>query len=181
MFAPGIEEVTKDFNSSNPELASFIVSVYLLGFCFGPLVIAPISEMYGRVIIYNVFNIMFVVFTIACAVAPNIASLCVFRFLAGTAGSTPLTLGGGSIADMYRQETRGAAMAAWVVGPLVGPVIGPVGESVFLTRVGGVDLLNRLLAGGFLTQAKGWRWTFWVLSIAVREIFGPHSVRRTSR
>lgn len=128
MFAPGVGEVMKDFKTTNLELMSFVVSVYLLGYCFGPLVIAPISELYGRMIVYNACNILYVVFTIACAVAPNLASLIVFRLFAGLAGSCPLTIGAGSIADMFVQEQRGAAMAAWAIGPLIGPVIGPVGE-----------------------------------------------------
>lgn len=67
------------------------------------------------------------IWTITCAVAPDIGSLTVFRFLAGCVGSCPLTIGAGSIADMFVQEKRGSAMAAWAIGPLIGPVVGPVG------------------------------------------------------
>ncbi|KAL1966058.1 hypothetical protein VTN77DRAFT_4806 [Rasamsonia byssochlamydoides] len=147
MFAPGVPNVMEDFKSDNVYLASFVVSVYLLGYCFGPLVIAPLSELYGRMPLYNICNVLFTVFNVACAVAPNMGSLIVFRLFAGLAGSCPLTIGAGSLSDMIRQEKRGGAMAAWALGPLLGPVIGPV-------------------AGGYLTQAKGWRWTFWVLAIA---------------
>jgi MFS family permease len=38
-------------------------------------------------------------------------------------------------------------MSLWSLGPLLGPVIGPI-------------------AGGFLSQAEGWRWIFWVIAIA---------------
>ncbi|KAH8703333.1 putative MFS multidrug transporter [Talaromyces proteolyticus] len=147
MFAPGVPDVMQDFKSDNIYLASFVVSVYLLGYCFGPLLIAPLSEMYGRTPLYNACNILYTIFSVACAVAPNMGGLIIFRFFAGLAGSCPLTLGAGSLADMIPKERRGAAMAAWALGPLLGPVIGPV-------------------AGGYLTQAKGWRWTFWVLAIA---------------
>lgn len=44
------------------------------------------------------------------------------------AGSCPLTLGAGSLADMIPQNKRGAVMAVWAMGPLLGPVIGPVGK-----------------------------------------------------
>lgn len=135
MFAPGVPEVMADFHSTNLELASFVVSVYLLGYCFGPLLIAPLSEMYGRMPIYNVCNVLYVVFTVACAVAPDMASLIVFRLFAGIAGSSPLTIGAGSISDMIRQEKRGGAMAAWALGPLLGPVIGPVGVYFLLLNV----------------------------------------------
>ncbi|EGC49113.1 caffeine resistance protein [Histoplasma capsulatum var. duboisii H88] len=147
MFAPATAEVMSEFKTSNPELASFVVSVYLLGYAFGPLIIAPLSELYGRMYLYHVCNILFIVFNVSCAVAPSLDSLIVFRFFAGAAGSCPLTLGAASLADMIRQEKRGAAMGAWALGPLVGPVVGPI-------------------AGGYLTEAMGWRWTFWILAIA---------------
>lgn len=151
MFAPGVPQAMIEFKSSNVTLASFVVSVYVLGYAFGPLVIAPISEIYGRLPVYHVCNVLFVVFTIACAVSSNLNMLIGFRFLEGTFGSCPLTIGGGTIADMIIQEKRGGVMAIWALGPLMGPVIGPV-------------------AGGYLSQAKGWRWVFWVITIAVSTI-----------
>ena len=51
------------------------------------------SEMYGRLPLYHSCNVMFVVFNIACAVSTNLNMLIVFRFLAGTFGAAPLTLG----------------------------------------------------------------------------------------
>jgi MFS family permease len=77
--------------------------------------------------------------------------LIAFRLLAGMMGSTPLTIGGGTMSDMFRVEERGGAMAIWSLGPLLGPVIGPV-------------------AGGYLTQAKGWRWVFWVITMIVSDL-----------
>lgn len=132
MFAPGVGQLVKDFNVTSTELASFVVSVYLLGYCFGPLLIAPLSELYGRQYLYHICNILYVIWTIACAFAPDMGSLVVFRFLAGFAGSCPLTIGAGSIADMFVQEQRGGAMAAWALGPLIGPVVGPVGMFISL-------------------------------------------------
>ena len=148
MFAPGVQRVMEDFNSTSKELATFVVSVFVLGFGIGPLVLAPLSEIYGRLPIYLWTNIFFVIFTIACAVSTNLNMLVGFRFLAGLAGSAPLANGGGTIADLIIQEKRGAAMAIFGIGPLLGPVIGPI-------------------AGGYLAEAEGWRWVFWVIAIAV--------------
>lgn len=121
--------VMEEFDTTNQTIGSFVTSVYLLGYAFGPLFLAPLSELYGRSIIYNTCNVIFLVFNIACAEAPNMAALIVFRLLAGLAGSCPLTLGAASIADMIALENRGKAMAGWVLGPLVGPVIGPISMS----------------------------------------------------
>ncbi|KAJ5679820.1 hypothetical protein N7462_008064 [Penicillium macrosclerotiorum] len=146
MFAPGVPQVMADFNSSSTLLATFIVSVYILGFAFGPLIVAPLSEYSGRVVVYNACNVLFLIFNIASAVAPNLTSLVIFRFLDGVAGVTPTTIGSGTIADIIPTESRGRAMALWSLGPLFGPIIGPV-------------------VGGYLVEATSWRWVFWVLAI----------------
>ncbi|KAL4808632.1 major facilitator superfamily domain-containing protein [Aspergillus unguis] len=146
MFAPGIEGVMVDFHSTDSMLASFVVSVFILGYVVGPFFIAPASELYGRVPVYHACNFLFLVFTIACAVAQSMPQLIVFRLLAGVAGVCPITIGSGTIADMIVQEKRAGIMAIWALGPILGPVVGPV-------------------AGGFLAQAEGWRWVFWVITI----------------
>ncbi|GLA74680.1 hypothetical protein AtubIFM55763_005926 [Aspergillus tubingensis] len=147
MFAPGVEDVMIDFHSTSTMLASFVVSVYVLGYMIGPFFIAPLSEIYGRVPLYHACNILFLIFTIACAVAQTMPQLIVFRLLAGTAGVCPLTIGSGTVADMVPKEKRAGIMAIWAMGPILGPVVGPV-------------------AGGFLAEAEGWRWVFWVIAIA---------------
>ncbi|EOD48443.1 mfs multidrug transporter [Neofusicoccum parvum] len=147
IFAPGVPELMAEFNSTDELLSGFVVSVYVLGFAVGPLIIAPLSEMYGRMPLYHTCNVFFIIFNVACALSTNLGMLIAFRFLAGCVGASPLTLGGGTIADLIPREQRGTAMAIWVAGPCIGPVVGP-------------------LSGGFLSQAAGWRWTFWVVSIA---------------
>ncbi|KAI1178394.1 major facilitator superfamily domain-containing protein [Nemania sp. FL0916] len=147
IFAPGVPQLVTEFHSSNLAIASFVVSVYVLGFAAGPLVLAPLSELYGRLPIYHISNVGFIAFTVACALAPSLGSLIAFRLLAGIFGSCPITVGAGSINDLVPQEKRATAIAFFAIGPLLGPVVGPV-------------------AGGFLAGAKGWRWTFWLLVIA---------------
>ncbi|KAL2063344.1 hypothetical protein VTL71DRAFT_5149 [Oculimacula yallundae] len=135
MIAPGTNSVMISFNSTSTTLASFITSSYLLGYAFGPLVLAPLSEIHGRLPVYHACNMLFLIFNIACAVSPNLGALIVFRLLAGFAGSCPVTIGAGSIADMIVMEKRGGAMAGW------------------------------MLAGGYLTEATSWRWLFWIPAI----------------
>lgn len=173
MFAPGVPDIMRDFDSTSPNLATFVVSVYVLGFAFGPLLAAPMSETYGRAICYNVANVAFVVFTIGTALSQNMGMLVAFRFLMGFAGSTPITNGGGSVSDMFPVEQRGKAMSVWAMGPILGPCVGPV-------------------AGGYIVQSLGWRWVFWIIAIAagliasacyflVRETYHPTLIARKVR
>jgi MFS family permease len=92
------------------------------GFAAGPLLWAPLSEMYGRATIFNLTNVFFVAFTLGCGFANDLTSLIILRFFAGFNGSACLALGGGVIADMIAPNARGKATALWSIGPLMGPV-----------------------------------------------------------
>jgi multidrug resistance protein len=148
MMAPGVPEIMQDFGSADKTESTFVVSIFVLGFAFGPLLVAPASELYGRLPVYHVSNVLFVIFSAGCGLSTSVAMLLAFRFLAGVAGVTVITCGGGSIADIMPPEQRGRAMSLWSLGPMIGPVIGPV-------------------CAGFLVESLGWRWVFWIITIAV--------------
>ncbi|KAI4910654.1 hypothetical protein J4E90_006909 [Alternaria incomplexa] len=97
--------ILKQFNSTNQTVGTLVTNIFLLGYTFRPLVIAPLSELY---------------------VSDSLASLVAYRFLAGAMGSCPVTLGTGSIADMVATEKRAGAMGAYIIGAVLGPAIGPV-------------------------------------------------------
>lgn len=137
IFAPSIEQVMGGFHSTDQQLASFIVLVYLIGDCFGPLASAPLSEMYGRLPLYNICSVLFVAFKIARAKSPNLAGLIVSRLLSGLADCCPLTLGASTVTDMIPKDKRGVAISSWILGPLLGPVIGPIGE--YILNIQGVN------------------------------------------
>ncbi|KAK6580132.1 hypothetical protein PZA11_007154 [Diplocarpon coronariae] len=148
MLAPGVELVMQDFHTSSDTFATFVVSIFVLGFACGPLLLAPLSELYGRVIIYNVTNVLFLCFTIMCALSQNTSMLLAARFLSGFAGVATITIGSGTIADIMPREKRGKAVSIWSVGTILGPVVGPI-------------------IAGYLAQALGWRWIFWFISMVI--------------
>ncbi len=148
MLAPAVQQVMHDFNTTSPSFATFCVSVFVLGFACGPLVLPPLSEMYGRVVVYNTTNVLFLGFTMLCAVSRNEAMFLVFRFLSGFAGVATITIGSGTIVDLMPKEKRGKALSVWSVGTILGPTVGPV-------------------IGGYVTEVAGWRSMFWAISVAV--------------
>ncbi|KAF7549607.1 hypothetical protein G7Z17_g6269 [Cylindrodendrum hubeiense] len=136
---PGVEE---DLGVSE-ELALVSISIFVVGFGIGPMIFAPLSEIYGRRVIYGSTLLVAVVFIIPCALAKNIETLLVCRAIDGIAFSAPMTLVGGTLADLWRTEERGVPMAAFSAAPFIGPAIGP-------------------LIGGFLSDATSWRWLYWI-------------------
>src|ERR1700733_6394065 len=83
------------------------------------MVFAPLSEIFGRRPIYASTLLLAIIFTIPGAVAKNIATLLVTRAIAGIAFSAPMTLVGGTLADMWKNEERGVPMAAFSAAPFI--------------------------------------------------------------
>jgi len=148
MLAPAVQLIMDDFKTTSPTFATFSVSIFVLGFASGPLLLAPLSELYGRVVIYNVTNVFFLLFTMLCAVSQNESTFLTCRFLSGFAGVATITIGSGTIADLMPREKRGKAVSIWSVGTILGPMVGPI-------------------IGGYVTDIAGWRWIFWSISIVV--------------
>jgi MFS family permease len=107
MFAPGIPLVMAEFKSTNETLGSFAVSVYLLGYTFGPLSIASLSELYGRRTVYQVNTALVLVFTAPWARSTTLGMLIGFRFLSGRVGSSRPTMGPGGVAASDKRLVEG--------------------------------------------------------------------------
>ncbi|KIW29240.1 uncharacterized protein PV07_05065 [Cladophialophora immunda] len=128
------------------EVATLGVALFVLGFAIGPLLWAPLSELYGRQVLFIGTYAVLTAFNAGAAGANSIASLIVMRFLAGTFGASPLTNAGGVIADMFPANQRGLGMSIFAAAPFLGPTIGPV-------------------VGGFIAETIGWRWVEGVMAI----------------
>lgn len=146
-------QVQDQFHVGN-EVALLGMALYLAGNAFGPLLWAPMSEAYGRKpsVLIPIFGLM--VFSFASAVAKDLQTLLISRFLGGVFGGAPLSNVGGVLADIWPPTQRGAALLLWGMAVIVGPLLAPV--------VGGA-LVVRL-------PYTGWRWTGYLTGIMLAAI-----------
>ncbi|KAI1307857.1 polyamine transporter 3 [Xylaria venustula] len=137
-FSSALPQLRADFHVSS-ELSIASVSLFVLGFAIGPMAFAPLAELYGRQIVYAVTFFMTTLFGGASIASPNIQTLLVLRFFAGTFGSSAIVNSAGVISDIFVTEERGLAVMVYTSAPFLGPTLGPV-------------------VSGFLAAAGGWKW-----------------------
>ncbi|KAI7771134.1 hypothetical protein LZL87_013205 [Fusarium oxysporum] len=147
MLAPALPDLAKEFKISSDFETYLLMSIFLLAYAIGPFLLAPLSEMFGRVVVLQSANMFYLIFNTVCGFSKTREQMLIFRFLSGLGGSAPQALGGGVLSDCWQKEERGTATAIYSLAPFLGPAVGPI-------------------AAGYLTQHLNWRWIFWVVSIA---------------
>ncbi|KAI1081859.1 MFS general substrate transporter [Whalleya microplaca] len=153
-----------EYYNVGPIAGSMTTGIYLIGFGVGSLFAGPFSETFGRNLVYIGSIVLFMIFTMAKALAPNFGAAIAFRFLAAFFGSPPLTCTGGSIADIWNplHITFGLPFYTMVAyaGPIAGPIIG-----AYLPGVGfrWADWISLIISGAMLI----------VVILALPETYSP--------
>nr|GAT53755.1 MFS general substrate transporter [Mycena chlorophos] len=129
------------------EVSYLITSVFLLGYVFGPLLWGSGSELIGRRPVFVVAMSLYTILHLGQALAKNIETLLITRFLGGVFAVAPLVNAGGVIADIWAADKRGLATSLFSASVFLGPVMGPI------------------VAGYIVQSSLGWRWVFWVMMI----------------
>lgn len=162
MVAPALPAIAKELGVNQEIEQALMLSLFVLAYAVGPLILGPLSEVYGRVLVLQLANAFYLAWNIGCGFAQTKGQMMAFRFLSGLGGSAPLAIGGGTLSDMFLPEQRGKAISVYSLAPLIGPAAGPI-------------------AGGFIAENTTWRWVFWATSIvdAVIQVFGFFYLQET--
>ncbi|GAA5866346.1 hypothetical protein JCM3774_006624 [Rhodotorula dairenensis] len=142
-YSIAVASVQETFDCSKT-IALLGITLFTITFGAAPLLLAPLSEVYGRSYIYFFSALVFFLCFLPQALAKSIAVVLVFRFVSGIAGSTAVSLVGGTLADVWRDEDRGTPMALFSFAAFGSTGLGPV-------------------AFGYLAQMKGFRYVSWAL------------------
>ncbi|CCH61304.1 hypothetical protein TBLA_0E02500 [Henningerozyma blattae CBS 6284] len=149
IYTPGEEEIQREFHVGHV-VATLNLSMYVLGYGIGPMILSPLSEYarFGRLYIYLVTFFMFGLFQVGSATVKTIGGLVVIRFIAGVLCSPALATGGASLSDFLSTTSMPYFLGLWSIGAIAAPVLAP-------------------LLGACMVVAKDWRWIFWFLLFLV--------------
>ncbi|KAF7883680.1 uncharacterized protein EAF02_005600 [Botrytis sinoallii] len=146
IFSTATRVVAAEYNVST-EVGLLGLSFYVLGFAFGPILWAPLSELKGRrlPIVLSMFG--FSIFQVAVAAAKDLQTVLICRFWGGMFGAAPLAVVAAVFSDMFDNKTRGLAITVFSMTVFTGPLLAP-------------------FIGGFIVESHlGWRWTEWLVAI----------------
>ena len=121
----------------------WIVIGYLLVITLLATQVGRLGDMFGRVRMYEMGFLVFILGSLACALAWNESAIIGFRILQGIGGAFVTANSGAVIADLYPPQRRGRAYGYNAVGWSLGAVLG-------------------IVVGGLIVTYVSWRWIFWI-------------------
>ncbi|KAM3538740.1 hypothetical protein ARSEF1564_008346 [Beauveria bassiana] len=124
------------------------ITLFVSGFGFVPMVLAPVSEAYGRYWVFVGAGAVFLLGTLGCALTASYAGMLVSRFVTGMGASVFATLTGGIVSDVFDRHHRNTPMALYSLMIMVGTGLGP-------------------LVSGSMVDSLGWRWIFYLQMIMI--------------
>lgn len=143
---PATPDIMSKFQVKSEMTVTLLTSLYVLGLGVGPFILAPLSEIYGRRIIYTSTLTVFTCAQLACSLVNSMTWLIIFRLISGITGGIAPSLGQASLSDVWDPADRGQWAATLTVGAMFGPPLGNFVAAIIL-------------------QQMNLTWIFWILTI----------------
>ena len=125
------------------DTASWIVTGYLVSYTVAMPLAGRLSDVYGRVRMFQAALVLFSIGSALVAVAPNFPWIVSARALQAFGGGATVPIGLAMAVAAVSPERRGVAIGLVAASAEAGSVLGP-------------------LYGGAIIEWIGWRWIFWL-------------------
>jgi DHA2 family multidrug resistance protein len=129
--------------SSNQDQIAWVMTTYFMAQAVTTACTGWIAERIGRKRTYLIALIGFSVCSMLSGSATSLPEILIYRAMQGMFSAPVIPISQALMLDNYPRERHGTALAIWGVGVMFAPVISP-------------------MVGGWMTDAYGWSWIFYV-------------------
>ncbi len=143
---PALPDIGRDLGVANANDRQLIISIYFLGLGAGSLLFGILSDRFGRKKVMGGALVLFVLSTIACAVAQSFSLLLIGRASAGFFAGASRVISVGIIRDRFKGDAMARVMSLILAVFMLIPVVAPS-------------------FGQAILWFAPWRWIFWILAI----------------
>ena len=146
IYLPVLPAVADDFGVGN-DIVQLTFSIYIAALALSQLVVGTLSDRFGRRPLLVAGAGLFVLGSIACALAPTIEALIAGRAIQAAGGGAGLVLARAVLSDLYTPSQMAKRLSTIIMLMVIGPTLGPI-------------------VGAYVARIAGWRGIFWVVAVA---------------
>ena len=145
MYLPALPSIGQTLNASMGAVQASLMAFFIaLG--IGQMVYGPLSDMFGRKLPLYSSLLVFGLGSIGCALAPDIHTLVVMRFIQGLGASAGMVIPRAIVRDLHTGVDAARLMSMLMLVFSVSPILAP-------------------LVGSLLIEWSGWRTVFWAVTL----------------
>jgi DHA1 family bicyclomycin/chloramphenicol resistance-like MFS transporter len=145
MYLPSLPAIARDL-AAPVGLVQFTIGGFLTGFCIGMLLYGPLSDRYGRRPVLLAGMALYLVASLACALAHSAEQLIALRVLQAIGGGAGSVMGRTVVRDVFPLDKAAHVLSMMQLVTMVAPLLAPI-------------------LGGWLLLAAGWRALFLALAL----------------
>lgn len=146
MYLPALPSIGQSLGASMGAVQASLMAFFVaLG--IGQIIYGPVSDMVGRKAPLYFGLLLFAAGSVGCALAPDIHTLVVLRFVQGLGACAGMVIPRAVVRDLHTGHDAARLMSLLMLVFSVSPILAP-------------------LAGSFLIEAFGWRSVFWAVLVA---------------
>ena len=146
MYLPALPSIGQSLGASMSAVQASLM-VFFISLGVGQLIYGPLSDMLGRKVPLYFGLVLFAAGSVGCAMAPDIQTLVVLRFVQGLGASAGMVIPRAVVRDLHTGHDAARLMSLLMLVFSVSPILAP-------------------LAGSLLIESLGWRSVFWAVTVA---------------
>ena len=133
-YLPSLPAIARELDASSAQV-QLTLSVFVVTYALAQLVWGPLSDRYGRKPMLILGLALYIVCSLAAALADTIGALIAFRVLQACAAACPPVIARAVVRDLYELKDAARVMAyvsaSFSIAPVAGPIVGASLEEVF--------------------------------------------------
>ncbi len=146
MYLPALPSIGQSLGASMGAVQASLMAFFIaLG--IGQIIYGPVSDMVGRKPPLYFGLVLFSVASVGCALAPDIQTLVILRFIQGLGACAGMVVPRAVVRDLHTGHDAARLMSLLMLVFSVSPILAP-------------------LAGSVLIETAGWRSVFWAVMVA---------------
>jgi DHA1 family bicyclomycin/chloramphenicol resistance-like MFS transporter len=145
MYLPSLPAIGRGLRADMP-MVQMTLAAFFVGLSLGQALYGPLADRFGRKAPLYGGIVLYVLASVACALAPDIESLIAARFVQAAGGCAGVVIARAVVRDLFEAQDAARMFSVLMLVMGAAPILAPV-------------------AGGQLLVQFGWRSIFWALAV----------------